>query len=213
MYLVFDILLPSANEVCFHKRVSRILSTGVYPRMHWGRYPPWQTLPCSVHAWIHTLPCPVHAGPLQRTVGILLECILVLTILSLSFVSLPYFGREDVILKCISFCFHYRPQRSCGQGNIFTPVCHSIHGGGLPQCMLGYHPPPGKETPLRRRPPRKEAPPSPPEGGTPQEGDPLQGDPPPVPHPRGKLRGIRIRPTPKREIEGDQIQAVTQGGN
>ena len=24
----------------------------------------------------------------------------------------------------------YRPQRSCGQGNIFTPVCHSVHGGG-----------------------------------------------------------------------------------
>ena len=39
----------------------------------------------------------------------------------------------------------YRPQRSCGQCNIFTPVCHSFcsrgGGGGLPQCMLGYHPP------------------------------------------------------------------------
>ena len=23
----------------------------------------------------------------------------------------------------------YRPQRSCGQGNIFTPVCHSVHRG------------------------------------------------------------------------------------
>ena len=28
----------------------------------------------------------------------------------------------------------------------------------------------------------------------------------PGPHPRGKLRGIRSRPTPKGEIEGDQIQ-------
>ena len=36
---------------------------------------------------------------------------------------------------------------------------------------------------------------------------------PPGPHPRGKLRGIRSRPTPKGEIEGDQIQAHTQGGN
>ena len=29
----------------------------------------------------------------------------------------------------------YRPQRSCGQGNIFAPVCHSVHrgGGGIPQ--------------------------------------------------------------------------------
>ena len=56
--------------------------------------------------------------------------------------------------------FHYRPQRSCGQGNIFTPVCHSVHGGCLPQCMLGYHTrreltppgsrnPPGADTPHR----------------------------------------------------------------
>ena len=200
MYLVFDILLPSANEVCFHKRVSRILSTGVYPRMHWGRYPPWQTLSCSVHAGIHTLPCPVHAGPLQRTVGILLECILVLTILSLSFVSLPYFGREDVILKCISFCFHYRPQRSCGQGNIFTPVCHSIHGGVcLSACWDTIPPsregdPPAKETPQEggtTLPPKKEAPP---------------GKRPPPRRPPSS-------PTPKGEIEGDQDQAHTQEGN
>ena len=26
----------------------------------------------------------------------------------------------------------YRPQRSCGQGNISTPVCHSVHRGGVP---------------------------------------------------------------------------------
>ena len=26
---------------------------------------------------------------------------------------------------------HYRPQRSCGQGNIFAPVCHSVHRGGV----------------------------------------------------------------------------------
>ena len=25
--------------------------------------------------------------------------------------------------------YSYRPQRSCGQGNIFTPVCHSVHRG------------------------------------------------------------------------------------
>ena len=37
----------------------------------------------------------------------------------------------------------YRPQRSCGQGNIFTPVCHSVHGGewsrgvsGLGGCLV-----------------------------------------------------------------------------
>ena len=25
-------------------------------------------------------------------------------------------------------------------GYVFTRVCHSVHRGGLPQCMLGYHP-------------------------------------------------------------------------
>ena len=43
-------LLPSATVVaerqCFHKCMSRILSTGeVYPRMQWGRHPPGQTPP------------------------------------------------------------------------------------------------------------------------------------------------------------------------
>ena len=49
----------------------------------------------------------------------------------------------------------YRPQRSCGQGNIFTPVCHSVRRGGvLPQCMLGYHTPPGQgRTPPDQTPP------------------------------------------------------------
>ena len=32
-------------------------------------------------------------------------------------------------------------------------------------------------------------------------------------HPRRKLRGIRSRPTPKGEVEGDQVQAHTQGGS
>ena len=73
----------------------------------------------------------------------------------------------------------YRPQRSCGQGNIFTPVCHSVHRGGLPQCMLGYqhppdqthtpHPPPGSRppqdqtTPGIRHPPPEQTP-CPPQG-------------------------------------------------
>ena len=31
------------------------------------------------------------------------------------------------LLKKVDF---YRPQTKFGAGNIFTPVCHSVHGGG-----------------------------------------------------------------------------------
>ena len=34
-----------------------------------------------------------------------------------------------ILLKCC--LVNYRPKRSFGQGNIFTPVCHSVHGGGV----------------------------------------------------------------------------------
>ena len=37
--------------------------------------------------------------------------------------------------KQICFFLHiYRPQRSCGQGYVFTRVCHSVNGGG--GCLL-----------------------------------------------------------------------------
>ena len=40
-------------------------------------------------------------------------------------------------------------KRSLGQGNIFAPVCHSVHRGGcLPHCMLWYTP--SRYTPLGR---------------------------------------------------------------
>ena len=32
---------------------------------------------------------------------------------------------------------HYRPKRSFGQGNIITPVCHSVHRGGVPPNFRG----------------------------------------------------------------------------
>ena len=35
--------------------------------------------------------------------------------------------------RCWHLIHFYRPKRSFGQGNIFTPVCHSVHGGG---CLL-----------------------------------------------------------------------------
>ena len=69
---------------------------------------------------------------------------------------------------------HYRPQtklregdvfiarkRSLGQCNIFAPVCHSVHRGGICLGACWETPPggdPSEEAPPRRRPPR---------GGTP----------------------------------------------
>ena len=67
----------------------------------------------------------------------------------------------------ICLVYFYRPQRSCGQGNIFTPVCHSVHRGEEGVCLSacwdtplplgadppgadppGSRPPPGADTPL-----------------------------------------------------------------
>ena len=61
-----------------------------------------------------------------------------------------------ILLECILvliFCY-YRPQRSWGKVILSEPcVKNSVHGGGLPHCMLGYTPrdqrqaPPGTRQP------------------------------------------------------------------
>ena len=65
---------------------------------------------------------------------------------------------------------NYRPQRSCGQGNIFAPVCHSVHRGGV--CLGAcWDTTPPEQTPPRSRHPPKQTPPGsrhPPEADTPQ---------------------------------------------
>ena len=83
---------------------------------------------------------------------------------------------------------YYRPQRSCGQGNIFTPVCHSVHRGrgfclnacwdttlpGADTSPWSSHPP-GTDTPLgadttpqeQTPPPGAANPPPPPGADTP----------------------------------------------
>ena len=67
-----------------------------------------------------------------------------------------------MIINCKRNCHCYRPQQSCGQINIFTPVCHSVHGGGvLPQSMLGYQPPRTRHPPRSRYPPPRANPPGP----------------------------------------------------
>ena len=49
-------------------------------------------------------------------------------------------------------------KRSLGQGNIFAPVCHSVHTGvcpiacwDTPPGMRGRHPPPGADPPDQRQ--------------------------------------------------------------
>ena len=54
----------------------------------------------------------------------------------------------------------YRPQRSCGQGNIFTPVCHSVHWGVCLSASWDTTPP-GSRPPLEQTPPRSRHPPEP----------------------------------------------------
>ena len=99
---------------------------------------------------------------------------------------------------CIIFCYddHYRPKRSLGQGNIFTPVCHSVHRGGRGSPSLGGSPcqtptPPAWRTPPDQTPPPPGAdPPSmenppPPEQTPPHQTPPPDGEPPP---PGSRLR-------------------------
>ena len=80
----------------------------------------------------------------------------------------------------------YRPKRSFGQGNIFTPVCHSVHRGGfsLPDPPVAWRTPPGAD-PLDGEPPGWRT--TPPDGEPPprmespprMENHPLDGEPPP----------------------------------
>ena len=95
------------------------------------------------------------------------------------------------------------------EGYVFTGVC-LFTGGSAP--VHAWRPPhqggpPARETPLPRRPPARETPlQAHTQGGN-------WGGSDPGLHPRGKLRQNRSRPTPKDEIEGDQVQANIQGGN
>ena len=103
----------------------------------------------------------------------------------------------------------YRPQTKFGARLYF----HSVNGGEV--CLSAcWDTSPGR-TPLQGNPPSGTPPPGrPPSKETPQAHTQVGnwGGSDPGPQPRRKLRGIRSRPTAKGEIEGDQIQAHTQGG-
>ena len=85
----------------------------------------------------------------------------------------------------------YRPQRSCGQGYVFTRVCDSVHRGVcLSACWdapprskppSGGDPPGGDTPPLEETPPGGDTPAleeTPPGGDTPPGADPPGADPP-----------------------------------
>ena len=87
------------------------------------------------------------------------------------------FGRNRQLLS-----HHYRPQRSCGQGNVFTGVCHSFcsqGGRGSASVHAGIPPPGTRQTPpgTRQTPPGSDTPsgpgrhpPPPPGPGRPPQG-------------------------------------------
>ena len=84
-------------------------------------------------------------------------------------------------------------KRNMGQGNIFTPVCHSVHREGVPQCMLGYHPP-GPDTP----PPRQDRAPPPGPSTTPPRT--MHPSPDHAPFPRDHATPGTMHPPGTREI-------------
>ena len=87
----------------------------------------------------------------------------------------------EVVHYIITIAVLLSPATKLGQGYIFTGICHSVNGGSLPQCMLGYPPPPpGADNPPGADPPRSRAPPEP---GTPSgAGTPLVGTDPGAEH-------------------------------
>ena len=82
------------------------------------------------------------------------------------------FPRAECQSQREALTYYYRPQRSCGQGNVFTAVCDSVHRGGvcLSACwdtlLTKETPQEGGTPPKKEAPLKKEAPPP--------EGDPTQ---------------------------------------
>ena len=78
---------------------------------------------------------------------------------------------KNQVLSGVDLTHNYRPQRSCGQGYVFTRVCDSVHGvggwggsasvhAGIPTREADPSPeadPPPKQTPREADPPPKQA--------------------------------------------------------
>ena len=105
------------------------------------------------------------------------------SLLSSSWIQKTSFQSFSSYQDCANHMLHYyRPQRSCGQGYVFTRVCDSVHGGSPgspPPPGPGRHPPRTRQTPPRPGippTPRDQGEPPPDQGETPH---PDQGEPPP----------------------------------
>ena len=130
------------------------------------------------------------------------------------------------VSKCIIIIVvdNYWPQWSCGQGNVFTGVCYSVHRWGcLPQCMLGYHtpqeqtppPPRGRHHPRNRHPQSRHPPqeadtPTHPRSRHPPEADtPWVQTPPRSRHPPKKQTSPRADTPQSRPPRADPPRADT----
>ena len=82
-----------------------------------------------------------------------LECLGPRARLPIKCLSRVYMSQQKEMFQNISRIFTAR-KRSLRQGNVFTPVCHSVHRECLPHCMLAY-------TPFRQNPPWADTPPPP----------------------------------------------------
>ena len=120
--------------------------------------------------------------------------------------------KDDIVVGHMD-CYHfYRPQRSCGQGYVFTRVCDSVHGGGLRRTPPGpgrHHPPGTRQTPPPP-PGTRQTPPLPGPGRHPWQGEPPwtkenppdQADTPPA----GRTPRTKKNPSPP-----DQADTPTPG--
>ena len=108
-FKIFNIYRPqrSWGKVMFlHVSVILLTRGGVCLSACWDSRPPWEQTPPprSRPPWEQTPPPPVHAGRYGQQAG----------------------GMHPTGMQSC-----YWPQRSCAQGNIFAPVCHSVHRGGV----------------------------------------------------------------------------------
>ena len=86
---------------------------------------------------------------------------------SIQCLSRLYTSQQKEIFQNISRIFTAR-KRSLGQGNVFTPVCHSVHGGRGVVCLIAcWHTPPSRQNPpWADTPPRQTSPYGQQAGGT-----------------------------------------------